>query len=124
MSERLETARRALSALREGDTAELGLELDPDITVRASGGLHTHRYNGLDALMEAYREVGRYFGSPSLSIDSLKEDDDGAVSLAGSVQVRHRENGERMRFAVRGVLFFRDGLIHRVYLRRVRRQRR
>jgi ketosteroid isomerase-like protein len=121
MSEKADTARRALSALRNGNPEELGLALDPDIAVRATGGLRTHRYKGLDALTEAYREAGRHFDAPSLRVDSLKEDEDGAVLLAGSVHVR--QDGKPMRFAVKGVLLFRDGLIHRVYLRRTRRGR-
>ena len=120
MSEKVDTARRALDALRNGNPRELGRALDPDIAVRATGGLRTHRYRGLDSLTEAYREAERYFDAPSLSVDALEEDEDGAVLLAGSVQVRHRQDGKPMRFAVKGVLFFRDGLIHKVYLRRAR----
>lgn len=123
MSERLETARRALSALKDGNTVDLGEELDPDIAVRATGGLRTRRYKGLNALTEAYREAGRYLDAPSLSVDSLREDEDGAVLLAGSVQVRDRRDGKPMRFPVKGVLWFRDGLIHKVYLRQAGRGR-
>jgi hypothetical protein len=123
MSERLETARRALTALKNGNLEEVALALDPDIAVRASGGLRTRRYKGVDALTEAYRVAERSYDAPSLSVSSLKEDEDGAVLLNGSVLVRDRQNGNRLRFTVKGVLHFRQGLIHKVYLRRAGRGR-